>query len=89
MSGFRRILKFRLLPISVTEIETADEPRFLAVGAQGKDIVVWAEATVGKGVRTCLVGVMTGQMPPLDGEYIGTATQSSGIVVHAYWRTWP
>jgi hypothetical protein len=83
MSERRRILKFVLKPI-VTQFLTADEPRCLAVGAQGDDVVLWVEATVGDGPWvTSIVAVMTGQTPPPDGSYIGT-TQVGAIVVHAY-----
>lgn len=82
----RRILKFRLKPI-ITQVETADQPTWLAVGAQGKDIVAWCQATPGEGHTDTLAGVMTGQAPPDDGDYIGTAEQSEGIVVHVYRQT--
>ena len=84
----RRIIKFGLVP-EITTIETADEPRFLAVGAQRGVPVVWCEATVGKGVRTELGSVMTGEAPPPDGEYLGTTQlgREPEIVVHVYRRT--
>lgn len=80
-----RILKFPLRP-GVTEFETADEPRFLAVGVQqGDQVVVWVEAVVGTGVVSRVATVMTGEEPPPDSEYVGTAQlQSVPIVVHAY-----
>lgn len=81
----RRILKFVVRPYIGT-VQTADEPRFLAVGSQGTDVVVWAEATVGEGVINVLDGYMTGQDAPSEAEYIGTATTSDGIVVHVYRR---
>jgi hypothetical protein len=93
MSG-RRVLKFTLAVEAVTVIETADELRFLAVGAQYGNIVVWAEASVGSGVRTTLLAVMTGETVPDDAEYIGTG-QLGGwrhdeppyTVVHVYRST--
>lgn len=78
----RRILKFEITP-GTTSIETGDDPRFLAVGTQGTKVVAWCEATPGTGVQTLLGAVMTGDVPPDDGEYIGT-TQVGEIVVHAY-----
>lgn len=82
----RRILKFVVRAQPVTTIETNDWPRFLSVGTQGEDIVVWCEATPGVGIKTDLGAVMTGQAPPPDGEYIGTG-QVGPIVVHVYGRS--
>jgi hypothetical protein len=82
----RRILKFAI-DAEVTEIETADEPRFLSIGTQAvgpvEAIVVWCEATPGAGHQTRLGLVMTGESPPADGEYVGT-TQIGRIVAHVY-----
>lgn len=81
----RRILKFTLDPsFSVTIVETADEPTWLSVGVQGTDIVVWCEAIVGEGVATLVGSVLTGQSPPDDAVYIGTAQLPGPIVVHVY-----
>lgn len=82
----RRILKFAVSP-GVTAIETVGEPRFLAVGARGRGVVVWAEADIDgtKDVLTLLRSVMTGDGAPDDRyRYVGTAEQSEGIVVHVY-----
>lgn len=84
----RRILKFVLQP-ETTIIETADQPRFLAVGWQGEDLCVWAEAAAGTGVVSLLGAVPTGMAPPDDGEYVGTAqTEAFGprLVFHVYRR---
>lgn len=79
----RRILKFVVWP-SRTAVDTADEPRWLAVGTQGEEVVVWCEATPGQGVESVLTCYMTGQnAPPADETYIGT-TQVGPIVVHVY-----
>lgn len=86
MNDGRRILKFVVVP-GVTAIETADDPRFLAVGVQSRDVVVWAEAMVGKGVVTKLGAVMTGEAPPVGSEYIGTTQMTTNIgqiVIHVY-----
>ena len=79
----RRILKFHVHP-GVTPVETADEPRWLSVGAQGSGVVAWCEATPGTGHIEVLGAVMTGEGPPEDGAHIGTAQQADGIVVHVY-----
>lgn len=79
----RRVLKFPLGAYRETVIDTVDEPRFLAVGTQGDQVVVWAEATAGVGFQSCLVPVMTGESPPDGGIHIGT-TQVDAIVVHVY-----
>ena len=89
MSG-ERLLKFVVHPFA-SEVVTSDEPRFLSVGWQGDDLVVWAEATVGEGCRTELVAVPTGGFRPLAAEYIGTAqhpTLNDGgpLVMHVYRR---
>lgn len=85
----RRILKFTI--VVATTIETADGPRFLAVDWQGDELVVWAEATPGEGVRTTLAAAMTGDWVPEDAEYVGTAqhpTLNGGgpFVAHVYAR---
>jgi hypothetical protein len=86
MTG-RRVLKFTVAP-TVTVIATADEPRFLAVGWQGDQLCVWAEATVGDGWRTPMVAVATGDpVPGPDRVYVGTASTDhfgSPIVMHVY-----
>jgi hypothetical protein len=79
----RRILKFTVQP-GTTWIDTADEPRWLAVGAQGSHVVAWCEATPGTGHTDMLGAVMTGQAPPDGATYVGTTTQADGIVVHVY-----
>ena len=81
----RRILKWTIPPAGI-DVETADDPRWLAAGAQGSDVVVWAEATVGAGVIHRVLGVITGADAPPEGQasYIGTAQQADGIVVHVY-----
>lgn len=89
MSDTRRILKFELDP--VTRIETADEPRFRAVGWQGDTLVAWCEATPGTGVSTVLKAATTGASIPA-GTYIGTTqhpTLNGGgpLVVHVYLET--
>jgi hypothetical protein len=88
----RRILKFALHP-EITQITTADAPRFLSVGLQGRNVpVVWVEASVGAAVITLVALVATGQEPPSDGEYIGTVqipTPGGPFVVHAYGRPRP
>jgi len=79
----RRILKFTLGPW--TNVITADEPRCLAVGVQGDDIVLWAEASIGDGVITRFVAVPTGQdAPGDDSAYIGTAQLPGPLVFHVY-----
>lgn len=91
MTNARRILKFVVdSDPNGTIIDTANSPQFLAVGAQGKDIVVWVAAVAGTGVRTRLWGLMTGNpFPdrPLNILYVGTATTTDGIVVHVFART--
>lgn len=82
----RRVLKFVVNP-GTTLVTTNDRPRWLAVGAQGSQVVAWCEATPDDGNGQCgtlLGAVMTGEGPPPDGQYIGTAQQSDGIVVHVY-----
>ena len=84
----RRILKFVLRP-ETTVIETADEPRFLFVDWQGEDLCVWAEASVGTGVKSWLGALPTGAYVPEDGVYIGTActgTFGMQLVFHVYRR---
>ncbi len=88
----RRILKFKI-PVAIT-FESEDEPRFLAVGWQGEDLVAWAEVTVGVGVRTTLAVAMTGDDVPADAEYVGTAQHDtmlggSPFVAHVYARRQP
>jgi hypothetical protein len=82
-------LKFTI-PIAVT-IETADPPRFLSVGWQNGNLVVWCEATPGEGVRTTLAAAMTGDNVPEDAEYIGAAQHltlldGDPFVAHVYGR---
>ena len=79
----RRILKF-IVEYGFGEIETADEPRFLATAWQGNNVVVWVEATPGRGVTTGVAGIFTGEPVPVYNkvEYVGTAV--SEIVVHVY-----
>lgn len=79
----RRILKFTIQP-GVTVVETADEPTWLAVGAQGHTIVAWCVATPGTGQQELLGAVMTGEAPPDGAAYLGTAQEAGGIVVHVY-----
>lgn len=79
----RRIIKFTVDPnVDLTPVETADDPKFLAVGTQGAHVVVWCEATPGYGHGAFLRACMTGENAP-GGQYIGT-TQVGPIVVHVY-----
>ena len=86
----RRILKFTVQPFAANEIETADEPRFVAAGWQGENLVVWAEATVGSGVLTRLTAIPTGgDVPDFRWKYVATAqhpTMLDGnpLVMHVY-----
>ena len=87
----RRVLKFGLLA-GTSEIETADEPRWLAAGWQGDNLVVWCEATPGAGVRRAVAAVPTGSPTPTPDEhavYVGTAMHPTlldgkPLVVHVY-----
>ena len=69
----RRILKFPVPVPGVAEVVTADQPEFLSVAWQGEQLCVWALATVGTEVRTRLVAVPTGAMPPDNAVFVGTA----------------
>lgn len=79
----RRILKW-----VVTPVETADEPTWLAVGAQDGQLIAWCEATPGVGHRDLLGVLTTGEPPPPGGRYIGTAQLPAvffgEIVAHVY-----
>jgi hypothetical protein len=86
----RRILKF---PLGVlTQIETADEPRWLSAGWQGDQLVAWCEATPGSGVIRTVAAISTGDASPTvfdNARFIGTAmhpTMLGGapLVVHVY-----
>jgi hypothetical protein len=82
----RRILKFGVPP-GASAIDTADEPRFLAIGWQDETLVVWCEANVGVGVQTILYAAVTGEGVPPDAEYVGTAQRDDPghpFVAHVY-----
>jgi len=72
--------------------------RWLGVGWQGDELVVWAEALQADEIATHLVVAMTGQPAPVSrpgmrSEHVGTAmhpTLNSGapFVAHVY-QVWP
>lgn len=95
----RRIVKYMVPIVGTTRLPLSD-PKFLAVGWQGQGLVVWVDVawpTAQMAFEYDLAAVMTGQSPPEDGTYVGTATLSdplaalaigapSPFVVHVYWR---
>lgn len=84
-----RILKYKVLPWGLSSYTFGSKPRWLAVGTQGHEVVVWAETLEGIEYRANLVAHMTGEFVPPTDFYIGTTTieeEGSRIVVHVYER---
>lgn len=87
----KRIFKYRLPPVGYSGLAMHDPARFLAVGWQGRQLVMWAEVhdEYPPLVQHMHV-VVTGGRPPSEADYIGTATLDEAgepYVVHVY-REW-
>ncbi len=76
-----RIFKFDLGP---AENDFHGIVRVLGVGWQGGNLRVWAEVDPDdRTTLTTLYAAVTGQEPPPDGEFIGTAVGPE-FVIHVY-----
>lgn len=83
-----RIFKYRLPPVGYAGIAMHDPAHLLAVGWQGRQLVLWAEVHTDRPPLVQHIHVVqTGGNPPDEADYIGTATlddHGEPYVVHVY-----
>lgn len=77
-----RIFKFTLRP-DVQEFSGLT--RLLGVGWQGDDLRLWAEYDEDDRRTTQIIVALTGQAPPMDCDFVGTAV-GTPFVLHVYSR---
>jgi hypothetical protein len=77
-----RIFKFSLHP----DVQAfSGLTRLLGVGWQGDDLRLWAEYDDDDPTTTVIVVALTGQAPPMDATFLGTAVGPE-FVAHVYYR---
>lgn len=77
-----RIFKFTLIPDAQMFVGLE---RLLGVGWQGDDLRLWAEYDEADLTVTTVIVALTGQAPPMDCHFLGTAVGRE-FVAHVYWR---
>jgi hypothetical protein len=77
-----RIFKFTLHPDVQAFVGLT---RILGVGWQGDDLRLWAEYDADDQGATTVIVALTGEAPPMDAEFVGTAVGRE-FVAHVYRR---
>lgn len=89
----RTVFKFKIEPLTETEVKMPKGARLLSVGAQGKDVVVWA-AVDPDGEYAVRKVLLTGTGFQVSGDFgifIGTVqitTDFGEMVFHAFDMGW-